>query len=40
MVGEIDITDHNVTTVTWHPILNQIFLGLSSKEIVTLYDPV
>lgn len=39
LISETDISNSNVTTVAWHPTLNQIFLGLSSSEILALYDP-
>ena len=39
-VCETDVCDANVTTVSWHPVLNQIFLGQSNSQITVLYDPL
>lgn len=38
-VCDTDVCSENVITVTWHAVLNQIFLGLSNSNIMALYNP-
>lgn len=39
LICETDICNENVVTCDWHPVLNQIYLGLSNSQIVALYSP-
>lgn len=38
-VCDQEISKSSVITVTWHPNINQIFLGCGDSSIVALYDP-
>jgi len=38
-VGQVSISKGSVTSVLWHPVLNQIFVGSSDNVIHVLCDP-
>lgn len=40
VVYEISYPALSVTTVLWHPKINQVFVGLSNGEVKLYYDPI